>query len=114
MILLYDILFQVSMREGNDFRSFKYIELWVINEKISSLCNSLREPTLVEKNFEHLIGARYSTGPRVEDMENLQNSCFQGPQKAMAPYSSTLAWKTPWTEEPGGLPSMGSLRVRHD
>ena len=32
----------------------------------------------------------------------------------MAPYSSTLAWKLPWTEEPGGLQSMGSLRVRHD
>ena len=29
----------------------------------------------------------------------------------MAPHSSTLAWKTPWTEEPGGLQSMGSLRV---
>ena len=76
MILLYDILFQVSMREGNDFRSFKSIELWVINEKISSLCNSLREPTLVEKNFEQLMGGRYSTGPRVEDMETLQNSLF--------------------------------------
>ena len=32
----------------------------------------------------------------------------------MAPHSSTLAWKIPWTEEPGGLQSMGSLRVRHD
>ena len=32
----------------------------------------------------------------------------------MAPHSSTLAWKTPWTEEPGRLQSMGSLRVRHD
>jgi len=30
----------------------------------------------------------------------------------MAPHSSTLAWKIPWTEEPGGLPSMGSNRVR--
>ena len=28
--------------------------------------------------------------------------------------SSTLAWKIPWTEEPGGLQSMGSQRVRHD
>ena len=36
------------------------------------------------------------------------------PEKAMAPHSSTLAWKIPWTEEPGGLQSMGSLRVRHD
>ena len=32
----------------------------------------------------------------------------------MAPHSSTLAWKIPWTEEPGGLQSVGSLRVEHD
>ena len=32
----------------------------------------------------------------------------------MAPHSSTLAWKIPWTEEPGRLHSMGSLRVGHD
>ena len=32
----------------------------------------------------------------------------------MAAHSSTLAWKIPWTEEPGGLQSMGSLRVGHD
>ena len=32
----------------------------------------------------------------------------------MAPHSSTLAWKIPWTEEPGRLQSMGSLRVRHN
>ena len=35
-------------------------------------------------------------------------------EKAMAPHPSTLAWKIPWTEEPGGLQSMGSLRVGHD
>ena len=35
-------------------------------------------------------------------------------EKAVATHSSTLAWKVPWTEEPGGLQSMGSLRVRHD
>jgi len=35
-------------------------------------------------------------------------------EKAMAPDSSTLAWKIPWTEEPGRLRSMGSLRVGHD
>ena len=33
---------------------------------------------------------------------------------AMATHSSTLAWKIPWTEEPGRLQSMGSLGVRHD
>ena len=35
-------------------------------------------------------------------------------EQAMAPHSSTLAWKTPWTEEPGRLQSMGPLRVRHN
>ena len=35
-------------------------------------------------------------------------------EKAMAPQSSTLAWKIPWTEEPGALQSMGSLGVGHD
>ena len=35
-------------------------------------------------------------------------------EKAMAPHSSTLTWKIPWTEEPGRLQSMGSLGVGHD
>ena len=35
-------------------------------------------------------------------------------EKAMAPHCSTLAWKTPWTEEPGGLWSMWSLLIGHD
>ena len=40
--------------------------------------------------------------------------CLFFAEKAMALHSSTLAWKIPWMEEPGGLQSMGSLRVRHD
>ena len=35
-------------------------------------------------------------------------------EKEMATHSSTLAWKIPWTEEPGGLQSMGSQRAGHD
>ena len=35
-------------------------------------------------------------------------------EKEMAPHSSTLAWRIPWTEEPGRLQSMGSHRVGHD
>ena len=35
-------------------------------------------------------------------------------EKEMATHSSTLAWKIPWMEEPGGLQRMGSQRVRHD
>ena len=43
-----------------------------------------------------------------------QHSLLLYTEKAMAPHSSTLAWKIPWTEEPGGLQSMGSQGVRHD
>ena len=35
-------------------------------------------------------------------------------EKGMATYSNILAWRIPWTEEPGGLQTMGSERVRHD
>ena len=35
-------------------------------------------------------------------------------EKEMATHSSILAWRTPWTEEPGGLQSTGSQRVGHD
>ena len=38
--------------------------------------------------------------------------CLQ--EKAMAPHSSTLAWRLPWMEEPGELQSMGSLGIGHD
>ena len=40
---------------------------------------------------------------------------WEDPQeKGMATHSSILAWKIPWTEEPGGLQSMGSRRIRHN
>ena len=35
-------------------------------------------------------------------------------EEEMTTHSSILAWRIPWTEEPGGLQSMGSQRVRHD
>ena len=47
-------------------------------------------------------------------MEKNEPSYTVGAEKAMAPDSSTLAWKIPWMEEPSRLQSMGSLRVRHD
>ena len=37
-----------------------------------------------------------------------------GDEKGMATHASTLAWRIPWTEEPGGLQSMGSQRAGHD
>ena len=46
--------------------------------------------------------------------EYLARPHLGGLEKAMAPHSSTLAWKIPWTEEPGRLQSMGLLGVGHD
>ena len=63
---------------------------------------------------------------RMAVITDIRNSkCWQGCEKkgtlvhywlekAMAPHSSTRAWKIPWMEEPGGLQSMGSLGIRHD
>ena len=46
---------------------------------------------------------------RTEDL-----ACMHASEKEMATYSSVLTWRIPGMEEPGGLPSMGSHRVRHD
>ena len=49
---------------------------------------------------------------RSKDIVLSTNVCLvKAMEKATAPHSSTLAWRIPWTEEPGGLQSMGSLRV---
>jgi len=44
-------------------------------------------------------------------MENYKTQPFE---KEIAAHSSILAWRSPWTEEPGGLQSMGWQRIRHD
>ena len=45
----------------------------------------------------------------------VQSLAWEDPlEKEMATHSSILAWRIPWTEEPGGLPSMSSQRVGHD
>ena len=51
---------------------------------------------------------------RLIHKEDIWLSPSDGVEKAMAPHSSTFAWKLPWMEEPGRLQSMGSLRVGHD
>ena len=47
--------------------------------------------------------------PELQQLERAEASIWNQP-----PHSSTLAWRIPWAEEPGGLPSMGSYRVGHD
>ena len=49
-----------------------------------------------------------------EELDTTEQLHFHALEKAMAAHSSALAWKIPWTGEPGGLQSVGSLRVEHD
>ena len=51
---------------------------------------------------------------KCQDFVTFEDKSQSQMEKAMAPYSSTLAWQFPWTEEPGRLQSMGSQRVGHD
>ena len=57
----------------------------------------------IELIYDFLVGNLFIILPLIMNTE-----------KAMAPHSSTLAWKIPWTEEPGGLQSVESIRVGYD
>ena len=59
-------------------------------------------------------GADYTEWSKLERKTPIQYTNTYILEKAMAPHSSTLAWKIPWMEEPGRPQSMGSLRVGHD
>ena len=65
---------------------------------------------------DFLGGSEVNNPPAIQEMqEMLVPSLGQGdtPEKGMATHFSILAWRIPWTEQPGGLPSLELERVRH-
>ena len=58
------------------------------------------------KNLPTNAGDIRDTGQMLGQNDNME--------EGMATHTSVLAWRIPWTEEPGGIQSMGSQRVRHD
>ena len=78
----------------------------------SSVFNFLRNLFLFLKGFPDSSDSKASA----YKVGNLVRSLGQEDplEKAVALHSSTVAWKIPWMEEPGVLPSMGLLRVGHD
>ena len=95
---------------------------WTRGPLLRFLCTQHGEQSEISYNpdKETMVEERKSAGQkdRGQDPENpvCKISVYEGPwqEEAMAPHSSTLAWKIPWMEEPGRLQSTGSLRVGHD
>ena len=60
------------------------------------------------------MAQRAKTMPAMQEMQVQSLGQENHLEKGMATHSSILAWRISWTEEPGGLQSMGSQRVGHD
>ena len=64
--------------------------------------------------FSRVVAQMIKNLPAMEET-GVRSLDWEDPlEKAMATYSSILAWKSPWTAEPDGLQSVGSQRVGHD
>ena len=64
--------------------------------------------------LQELVMGREAFCTAVHEIAKSWTWLSHGMEKAMTPHASTLAWKIPWTEGPGGLQSMGSLGVGHN
>ena len=68
----------------------------------------------IEHYRASLVAQTVQNQPAIQETQ-VQSLGWEDPlEKGMATHSSILAWKVPWTEEPGGPESMGSQRVGHD
>ena len=66
-------------------------------------------------NFEASLVAQVVKNLPAMQETQVQSLSWDDPlEEGIVTHSSVLAWKIPWTEEPGGLQAMGSQRVRHD
>ena len=97
--------------KNNGFTSLSCFVLLLTYFILSSLCLFLKF------NLFILIGGKLLYNIEVVfaiQQHELVMGIHVSPENVIAPHSSTLAWKVPWTDEPGRLWSMGSLRVGHE
>ena len=102
--------------------SSKHLNILTQLQMTDTILDSLRRKTLVQAIYKFTEGTEgdkprlslYKWFPKHQKRTGLIRQALSLLQKAMAPHSSTLAWKIPWTEEPGRLQSTGSQRVGHD
>ena len=86
--------------------------MWTICCGIIGNCDSVSWYSPKEKQSIHSWAERLGNSV-VLDLFLFPETSFVIPEKAVAAHSSILAWKIPWTQEPGGLQPMRSLRVEH-
>ena len=99
-----------------------FAALWTVTHQAPLSVGLSRQEYCMLSSRAAMTSSRGSSQPRdqtsVSCVSCIAGGFFttepSGTEKAMAPHSSTLAWKIPWTEEPGRLQTMGSLRVRND
>ena len=101
-----EIYYVCGQIEGTIERQFLYENKCPFKKYLK--IHVLYKHTLKNDNLYHSMKFLYSVKHVI-----IINTSAKG-RKAMAPHSSTLAWKIPWMEEPGGLQSIGSLRVGYD
>ena len=98
----------VSFKYTAKWFSYKYIHIHIYTHTHTLFHILFPYRLLLYIEYSSLC---YKTEPCCLSISNILVSVVE---KAMAPHSSTLAWKIPWMEEPGRLQSMGSLRVGHN
>ena len=79
--------------------------------------SSLSKEMLIGHDWTSLMALVVKNPPAMQETQEMwvRSLGREDPlEEAMATYSSTLAWRIPWTEEPGWLQSIGSQRVSHD
>ena len=94
-----------TIEKINETKSWFFEKINKIDRPLTRLRRKERRSKLLKSEM------KMGTVPDSMEIKRTIGECLE---KAMAPHSSTLAWKIPWTEEPGGLQSMRSLRVGHD
>ena len=88
--------------------------MYILGQTLNPDSKSQVLGTAVAYGDESLVVYRVKRLPAMQETR-VQSLGQEDPlEKEMATHSSTLAWKIPWKEEPGGLQSMGSQNVRHD
>ena len=106
----------VILTMGGDHSFESYIDSWSIHFQLdicgfmSRILSFIKEQQILTKT----LGISLNDWLRYVDRKRIFYKSSFIMEKAVASHSSTLAWKIPWTEKPGGLQSMGSLTVGHN